>query len=622
MVGPYTLISQIGRGAFGVVWLAERRTAIATTQVALKLVLDENPDLKSITQESQLWAKVGGHPNVLSIIEAEVYDGQVVIVSEYAPGGSLKEWLERHGKCAPDMESAITMACGILAGLEHLHERRIIHRDLKPANILLNGETPRLADFGLARVLKTGGNSGTIAGTPSYMAPETFDGKRSPQSDIWSVGVILYQMLAGRLPFPQHDVTALIGAIVQRNPEPLPPSVPLMLREVVLRALQKDPARRFQSATEMRETLQRAARTLQNSAGSQNLAASTLRPSAPLVITDSALVSTRLQSVLPDTVYVENKRNTNETFASARTLPHTVLMPPPADPPQGRLFRNLAAGLLVSAVLAAGSYMFYPKKPADNVSTVPVTASSAGARNSETLPAPKPAASAPVNQEERAWNIIKYSNKPEDFDTFLNQFPNSIYDTEARRRRDQLRIAAKKQPTETNQVVTAATPTETAPVTKNYETGSDSGGTIRASNGAVADLAKSPARPAQNYPTPPYFNGQERKYPAIPGSTANVGGRWTEQGGSCSGSEMYITMNGNQVIGVSGTAYCNGKSAQSWTGRDIYWNPNGGELIFTKVIYGTVIQNKIRFTSGNSATKMYRDLKGSNISGQSTLVKN
>src|SRR5436189_2526820 len=129
-IGPYTLIQQLGRGAFGVVWLAERRGEFATTKVALKLTLDEDPDLKSIAQESQLWAQLGGHPNVLPIIEADRYDGQVVIVSEYAPDGSLEGWLKRQGGTAPTIESAIAMAIGILSGLEHLHAKGIIHRDL------------------------------------------------------------------------------------------------------------------------------------------------------------------------------------------------------------------------------------------------------------------------------------------------------------------------------------------------------------------------------------------------------------------------------------------------------------------------------------------------------------
>ncbi|MBI4851495.1 MAG: serine/threonine protein kinase [Acidobacteria bacterium] len=255
-IGPYTLVRQLGRGAFGIVWLAERRGTFATTQVAIKLILDDEPDLDAIAQESQLWAKLGGHPNVLPIIEADKYDDQIVIVSEYAPDGTLNDWLKKHSGVAPSIESAISMAIGILNGLEHLHSKKIIHRDLKPANILLQNETPRLADFGLARVLRSSMKSGGVAGTPAYMAPEVFDGERSVQSDIWSVGVILYQLLSGRLPFPQADLMALLGAIIKNDAALLPDYVPFPLAQVVANALQKNPLNRYQSVAEMRNTLQ------------------------------------------------------------------------------------------------------------------------------------------------------------------------------------------------------------------------------------------------------------------------------------------------------------------------------------------------------------------------------
>lgn len=256
-IGPYTLVRKLGRGSFGVVWLAERRSAIVTTQVALKMALDEEVDLEAVRQEASVWLQASGHPNVLPLLEADVFDGQIVIVSEFAPDGSLHGWLEKQ-KLNPSVDTAVEMASGILAGLEHLHLRGVIHRDLKPANVLLQGETPRLADFGIARIVRTERQSGVIAGTPSYMAPEVFDGVRSEKGDIWSAGILLYQMLTGKLPFPQSDLTSLMGAIVRQYQEPLPAAIPSILAEVVDRALQKDPKHRFSSAGEMRAALRSA----------------------------------------------------------------------------------------------------------------------------------------------------------------------------------------------------------------------------------------------------------------------------------------------------------------------------------------------------------------------------
>jgi serine/threonine protein kinase len=259
-VGPYTLVREIGRGSFGVVWLAERRTSIITTKFALKIPTDASLSINAIKQEAQVWMQASGHPNILPIIEAESYDGHVAIVSEYAPDGSLSTWLTNQGGCAPSTEAALEMTLGILAGLEHLHEQRIIHRDLKPDNILLQRETPRLADFGVARLLLKTMQSGSVAGTPAYMAPEVFDGQRTVQTDIWAVGAIFYQLLTGRLPFPQRDMPSLIKALVALEPDPLPQTIPASLREVIQRALEKSPAARYQSATEMRQALREASR--------------------------------------------------------------------------------------------------------------------------------------------------------------------------------------------------------------------------------------------------------------------------------------------------------------------------------------------------------------------------
>jgi WD40 repeat protein len=257
-LGPYTLVRKIGVGGFGVVWLAEKRTAIATTQFALKLPRGEDIDVEAFKQEAGIWIQASGHPNVLPLIDADIYDDQVVIVSEYIPDGSLAGWLKQHGGKAPSPEAGVEIMDGVLAGLAHLHERRIIHRDLKPENILLQRETPRLADFGIARLLKSSSHSQKVSGTLAYMAPEAFDGQRNEQTDVWSVGVIFYEMLSGRLPYDQPDIPSFIGAIMRHDPPSLPDSVPEILRQIVVKALQRDPANRYLSAAEMRRDLREA----------------------------------------------------------------------------------------------------------------------------------------------------------------------------------------------------------------------------------------------------------------------------------------------------------------------------------------------------------------------------
>lgn len=247
-IGPYALLRELGRGGFGVVWLAERRGSLATTRVAVKLPLAVESDLETLAQEARIWVQASGHPNVLPVIEADVYDGQVAIVSEYAAGGSLCVWLKQQAGFALLPEKARDMARGILAGLSHLHSKGIIHRDLKPANILLQGDVPRLTDFGLARLIKASGHSYGVGGTPAYMAPEAWDGYRSESSDIWSVGVILYEMLAGTRPFGQTELTPLFRAISSSEPAPLPSSIPLDIVRVVQKALEKSPANRYQAA--------------------------------------------------------------------------------------------------------------------------------------------------------------------------------------------------------------------------------------------------------------------------------------------------------------------------------------------------------------------------------------
>jgi WD40 repeat protein len=378
-IGSYTLISKLGRGGFGVVWLAEKRTAIATTRFALKLARDQDVDIEAFKQEAVIWAQVSGHPNVLPIIEADIYDGQVVIVSEYAPGGSLQGWLQKHGGRAPSIEAAVEMTTEILDGLGYLHEQRIIHRDIKPDNILLQRETPRLADFGIARVFKTDSHSKNLSGTFAYMAPEAFDGKRNEQTDVWSVGVILYRMLAGHLPYGQEDIVSLVGAILSHDPPSLPGPVPESLHRIVARALKRNPAERYQSAAEMRRDLRDVSHELWRPPSRESVTGPGVEPETkqyqpppvggrvePAFNPQATLHLPKFeQALLPSPIVAEQitasqpREDTKPSFAHIETRPITAPGLPAATgarPGRSSLIRNTliigVAAIIVVALLA------------------------------------------------------------------------------------------------------------------------------------------------------------------------------------------------------------------------------------------------------------------------------
>jgi serine/threonine protein kinase/Tol biopolymer transport system component len=345
-IGPYTLISKLGRGAFGTVWLSERRSTIVTTTAALKIPLDDDIELETVRQEAALWVRASGHPNVLPIIEANIYDEQIVIASEYAPDGSLDSWLRQQGGRAPSVESAVEIMLGVLAGLEHLHKREIIHRDLKPANILFQGITPRLSDFGISRVLKSTSQSSMVAGTPSYMAPEAFSGKRSEQTDVWAVGVLLYQLLAGALPFPQDDPPSLMYAILSQEPEALPVSIPEKLRLIVSKTLQKDPEQRYQSATEMRRALRQFEQSLTKPvrSGPLTLPVVGTTPASPRASAPQATLA-----VVPPLATMPGDLPTQLLTEPSRNKSKLVLLGA----------GGLATFLFISAGLALGTYLIW-----------------------------------------------------------------------------------------------------------------------------------------------------------------------------------------------------------------------------------------------------------------------
>lgn len=267
-IKDYTLVKFLGKGGFGEVWLAEKKIEIADKKVpfALKFLSNQNHggiDIDTVKREVNTWIEASGNKQVVSVLDAFLHNEMFVIVSEYADGGSLRDWLKNNGGKAPTIEKAVELMGGVLDGLTHLHNLKIVHRDLKPENILLKGDVPCIADFGVSRVIETlsfGEAFGTnAAGSPHYMSPESFERIiPSPQVDVWSAGVILYEMLCGKFPYQADTVPALVFEIITKDPKPMPATVPIEIQNVVKKALSKHAVERFASAKEMRDALLKA----------------------------------------------------------------------------------------------------------------------------------------------------------------------------------------------------------------------------------------------------------------------------------------------------------------------------------------------------------------------------
>ncbi len=264
-IGRYIIEKEIGRGSAGRVYKAwdpklDRTVVIKTVSYSLTASADEIKRLKSrVYREARAAAKLS-HPNIVIVYDVEDEASYSYIVMEYIEGPDLRILLDREKQLKP--ARAIDMILQICKALEFAHSAGIVHRDIKPSNILiLEKDMVKVTDFGIAKVTNhlTLTQTGRVVGTPSYMAPEQIEGRDvDGRADIFSLGVVLYEMLTGTRPFSADSLAALAYKIV--HTEPVPPShvnaeLPDTYDEVIARAITKDPAERFQTTTEFREAL-------------------------------------------------------------------------------------------------------------------------------------------------------------------------------------------------------------------------------------------------------------------------------------------------------------------------------------------------------------------------------
>jgi serine/threonine-protein kinase len=281
--GRYELHAVIGEGAFGRVYRGRDRRL--ERPVAIKMIKPwwaEDPEwARSFEREAQLLARVN-HPGIVQIFDVGHAAEGLYYVSELIEGESLAGRLRR-GRPAPwDAGSIAEQLCRALA---RAHAENIVHRDVKPANILIatDGQI-KVGDFGVARFAQgsSDGASATAVGTPRYMAPEQARGRRpTPATDVYSVGVVLYEMLAGRPPFTERAAVELALRHLNDRPDPLPPGTPKPLVKIVDRALAKQPADRYVDGREMADALARAIESAPATRHGRDTAARSSRPARP-----------------------------------------------------------------------------------------------------------------------------------------------------------------------------------------------------------------------------------------------------------------------------------------------------------------------------------------------------
>ncbi|MBI5877318.1 MAG: protein kinase [Chloroflexi bacterium] len=253
-LGPYQIRGRIGAGGMAMVYRAYDRRRRA--EIALKVLLQSasNPEFRRrFLREAEIAARLR-HPNIVQVFEGGESDGALYLAMEYVPGGSLADLLSRQRVL--DHARVVQVVGDVARALDYAHAQGIVHRDLKPANILLDGDgRAKLADFGVAHLADAGTltSDGERLGTPSYMSPEQVRGDREidARTDVWSLGVMLYEMTTGQRPFEADNPFVTMRRILQDEPvapRSLNAEIPAEMEAAILKSLTKEHSQRLHSA--------------------------------------------------------------------------------------------------------------------------------------------------------------------------------------------------------------------------------------------------------------------------------------------------------------------------------------------------------------------------------------
>jgi serine/threonine protein kinase len=357
--GRYEIVGELGRGAMGVVYKATdpvigRTVAVKTIKLSAEGTGLTRPELLNRFQTEARAAGLLTHPNIVVVFDAGEEDGLYYITMELVEGRSLQALLDDgHSFPLPRVLRIMEQAC---AALQFAHERNVVHRDIKPANLMLTGDdTVKVTDFGTAKILQFGTVQQTahVMGTPSYMSPEQVKGRAvDGRSDIFSLGVMLYEMVTGEKPFPGQNITTVIYKIVNEEPVPpkqVNPSIHPGISAVVMRSLAKDPDARYQSCREMLEEL-RNYRSLGPSSGN---------PQSTMVVNSDASATMALSPAGLRGMHSDDTGALARSLSARASSPGQTpalrrtgtLQPVPEPKPKKNVFGTILAALLLLGVI-------------------------------------------------------------------------------------------------------------------------------------------------------------------------------------------------------------------------------------------------------------------------------
>src|SRR5690348_15129630 len=262
--GGFELKEKIGSGGMASVYLAVQKSL--QRPVVLKILYPHLAEDEKLVQRFEREARAAAmmrHENIIQVIDCGRYEDVAYIAMEFVEGMDLKKWLETHGN--PPIEMAMLMMRDLCRGLEHAHGHRIVHRDIKPANIMLTPDgTIKLMDFGLARSGSETSTQmtmvGSVLGTPAYMSPEQATGEVvDERSDIFSAGVVAYELLGGQRPFSGDSYSTVLRSILTVEPPDVThfnPLAPDDVAQIVRGMLQKDVSKRYPTIAQVRQELE------------------------------------------------------------------------------------------------------------------------------------------------------------------------------------------------------------------------------------------------------------------------------------------------------------------------------------------------------------------------------